>query len=157
MRSGIAARTSDVSYLPAGPDEERLEAALGFLAVATAVRRHAGLLETHYTPFGASYVLRGKDLTPVKRVIGSGGIFRNHPRPGALLAGAAFDPAEPESMRPQSPAYYLDRDYILPAMGLLADLAPEIAYRLLDERLVLLHGDAGKKGSEPTGGQADGQ
>lgn len=133
--AGIEARTSDVGFLPKESREMALETALGRLAIATAVKRHAGILETLYTPFGASHVLRGKDLTTVRRVIGTGGVLLNNPAPERLLAGAAFDPAEPERLCPTSPAYYVDRDYLIPAMGLLADLSPELAYRLMDERV----------------------
>ena len=135
VQAGVAARTGDVGFLPTDPAAVRLESTLGFLAVATAVKRHAGLLETHYTPFGASFVLRGKDLTQVGRVVGTGGVLLKSAEPARMLAGAAFDPSEPDVLRPLAPEYYLDRDYILPAMGLLAGEDPETAYRLLEGHL----------------------
>ena len=134
--TGIKARIEHVDFLPDTEEETKIEAALAYEAIAMAVRRHAGVLETHYTPFGAAYILRGKDLTPIKRVIGTGGVLLANPRPAELLAGAAFSAVEPESMRPMAPEYYLDRDYILPAMGLLAELAPETAYELMDACVV---------------------
>lgn len=134
--AGVDKRGRDVGFLPGSPEEARLDEALGRLAVTTAVSRHAGVLETHYTPFGASYVLRGKDLTGVERVIGTGGVLIGHAAPARLLAGAAYDPGEPESMRPMAPRYYLDRDYILPAMGLLAGEDPAAAFALMAERIV---------------------
>ena len=143
--AGVAARIRDPGHLPADPGDERLEEALGYLAVATAVKRHAGTLEIHPTPFGHSYVLRGKDLSSVRRVIGTGGVVVRSRRPARILAGAAFDPAEPESLRPAAPRYYVDRDYILPAMGLLADLAPEVAYKLLEEGLVEVDRERGER------------
>ncbi|MGQ9778293.1 MAG: methylaspartate mutase accessory protein GlmL [Bacillota bacterium] len=133
--AGIEVRVREPGYLPNGPEEERLEEALGYAAVATAVRRHAGVLETRATPFGHSYILRGKDLSEVRSVIGTGGVIVRSRRPERILVGAAFDPADPASMRPVAPRYYVDRDYILPTMGLLAEIAPGVAYKLLVEGL----------------------
>ncbi|NLG84482.1 MAG: hypothetical protein GX493_07750, partial [Firmicutes bacterium] len=136
IMAGIEARVRDPGYLPGDPEGERLDEALGRAAVATATRRHAGVCETRLTPFGPSHILRGKDLSEVGLVIGTGGVIVRSRRPGWILAGAAFDPAFPESMRPVAPRYYVDRDYLLPAMGLLAAIAPEVAYKLLVEGLV---------------------
>ncbi|MGE5528377.1 MAG: methylaspartate mutase accessory protein GlmL [Patescibacteria group bacterium] len=136
VRAGVEARAGDAAFLPASDEERRIEEALAILAVSTAVKRHAGVLETLHTPFGASHILRGKDLTPVGRVIGSGGVFLASSDPARLLAGAAFDPGEPDVLKPMHPEYYLDRDYIMPAMGLLAAEAPGAAYRLMNEHVV---------------------
>ncbi|MGE5598256.1 MAG: methylaspartate mutase accessory protein GlmL [Bacteroidota bacterium] len=143
VKAGVEARTGDAGYVPRDLADRRLEETLGYLAISLAVKRHAGVLETHYTPFGISYILRGKDLTQVRRVIGTGGVLLHNPAPGRMLSGAAFDPAEPENLRPRQAEFYLDRDYILPAMGLLADLAPETAFRLLDRRVVRLEEEKG--------------
>ena len=44
-----------------------------YRAVETAIRRHAGMVVDVYTPTGKRQVVRGKDLSAVKMVIGTGG------------------------------------------------------------------------------------
>ena len=129
--AGVARRTGDVGMIPATAEDERLEEAIGFLAVRGAVDRHAGTLETVVSPFGISYLQTGKDLTGVPYVIGTGGILANHPEPARLLRGACFDPARPEKLKPKNPRLLIDRQYVLPTLGLIAEAYPEAAYKLL--------------------------
>lgn len=107
-----------------------LDTALGWAAVKYSVQRHVGQIEVVYTPFGSNFIQYGKDLTPLKVVIGTGGVIVNHPDPLDILRGAAFDEAEPTLLAPQEPVYWLDRHYILSAIGLLAGKDPSAALRI---------------------------
>jgi len=100
------------------------------LTVEAAVARHAGRLEVVYSPAGERIIQHGKDLTSVKTVIGTGGplVFASEPR--EILDGACFREENPFILKPKNPAFYLDAEYILFAVGLLAQTAPAQALRL---------------------------
>jgi uncharacterized protein (TIGR01319 family) len=100
------------------------------LTVEVAMKRHAGRLEVLYTPHGERLVQYGKDLTGVKTVIGTGGpvIFSGNRR--KILEQSLFREEEPFSLKPENPALYIDEEYILFAVGLLSQVAPEKAIRL---------------------------
>ena len=58
-----------------------LDIGLARVATEIAVERHAGHLEQIYSPYGVSFTQVGKDLTEVKTVIGTGGIFASGREP----------------------------------------------------------------------------
>ena len=106
-----------------------------------AVARHAGTAEIVRTAHGAVTMQRGKDLSGVKTVIGTGGPLAHGATPASILKAALADPADPFSLRPLAPALFIDAQYLLYASGLLAAAEPEAAFALalgslrpLDER-----------------------
>jgi uncharacterized protein (TIGR01319 family) len=121
--------------VPQDEREAQFDTALGRMAVELSVGRHVGTLEVVYTPFGATYVQQGKDLTALPAVIGTGGVLLHHPEPSEILEGALFDSAEPTRLKPQQPTFYLDQEYILAAMGLLREFAPLAALRMMKKYL----------------------
>ncbi|VBB06516.1 protein mutl [Lucifera butyrica] len=132
----VAKIEKDIEYLPANQAEEKLEVGMGWTCTRLAVDRHAGTLETHYTPFGSAFVQTGKDLTAVETVVGTGGVIINNPRAEEILNGVLFDPAEPAVLKPQAPAFLIDEKYIMAAMGLLAEEHPDIALRMMKKYIV---------------------
>ena len=126
--------------VPESAEEVALDAAMGRLAVELAVERHVGRIDTVYTPFGASYIQHGKDLTQLPTVIGTGGVLLHYPEPARILQGAVFNPAEPALLKPKEPKFYLDQKYILAAMGLLREVSPGAALRMMKKYLSPLEG-----------------
>ncbi len=118
------------------PELEALDYGLASLAIETAVTRHAGHLEQYFTPMGISYMQTGKDLTAVKTVVVTGGAIIHTKRTAQIAAHALFDPADPFSLKPKSADVYVDRKYILAAMGLLSTQYPDIALRIMKKELV---------------------
>ncbi len=112
-------------------EEQHFDIAMGRMAVEIALDRHVGTLEVVYTPFGATYVQHGKDLTQLPTVIGTGGILVHHPKPKEIIEGVLFNPEEPMLLKPQKPQLFIDKEYILAAMGLLKEFAPLTALRML--------------------------
>ena len=108
---------------------------LSRLMVEVAMDRHAGRLEIVYSPAGERLIQHGKDLTGVKIVIGTGGpiIFSDNPR--EILEGVLFREDNPFILKPRSPRFYLDGQYILYAVGLLAQVEPEKALLLAKKYL----------------------
>ncbi len=121
-----------------GDDEEleRLDFALASLAIETAVTRHAGRLEQFYSPMGISYMQTGKDLTAVKNVIVTGGALIHTKRTGAIAAHAQFSPMDAMSLKPKEAEVWVDRKYILAAMGLLSTVYPDTALRIMKRELI---------------------
>ncbi|NMA15355.1 MAG: MutL protein, partial [Clostridia bacterium] len=108
------------------------------LAVKIAVKRHTGTIENIYTPFGAAYLQKGKDLSDIQAVIGTGGPLIYGMRRRDALAQALYDETEPTSLRPYRPALMVDRLYIMSAMGLLAERHPTTALRIMKKELEVL-------------------
>ncbi len=126
----------ETDYVPQHEWEHEVDAGLAGIAVELAMMRHAGTVETIYTPEGPVQVLHGKDLTAVETVVATGGVFAYGHLGHRILGKAAFDEAKPISMRPRAPACLVDSRYILFAMGLIAPLAPAAAVHIMKQHLV---------------------
>jgi uncharacterized protein (TIGR01319 family) len=121
--------------LPEDEEETRFDRVLARLAVLHAVSRHVGRLSELYTPAGLLWMQEGKDLSNVTTVIGTGGVLVKSTEPLTALSGAGRQAEAPLELRPENPQFFLDGDYILAAMGLLAQEAPEAAYDILTNSL----------------------
>lgn len=113
--------------VPSEEDDVWLDIALARTATELAVERHAGRLEEIYSFHGTTMLQTGKDLTEVKTVIGTGGIFAHCNEPVKILEGALYSEQAPLSLRPKAPRFLVDREYILYAVGLLSEHSPEAA------------------------------
>lgn len=126
----------NTEVLPNGdPELEMLDYALASLAIETAVTRHAGTIEEAYTMMGVTYVQTGKDLTGVKQIIATGGSLIHTKRTASIAAHAMYDERNPMSLRPKAAEIWIDRSYILAAMGLLSEHHPQIALRIMKKEL----------------------
>jgi len=134
----LAQLGADVGRLPANAEETAFDQALARAAVRLAVRRHCGTIETLYTTTGPVTVQRGKDLSRIDAVIGTGGALVASPDPRAVLRMALADATEPLALKPRSPRLLLDREYLLYACGLLQSVEPQAALELALEHLVAL-------------------
>lgn len=122
---------ADPSLVSVNEISKKVDNALAFTALDLAVERHAGSIETVYTPFGASFIQTGKDLTQVDVLIGTGGVIVYHEDPAEILRGALFTPDRPTVLKPMKPRMLVDREYIMAAMGLLAEVQPLAALRIM--------------------------
>lgn len=125
-----------VEHLPQGLVEERLEIAMGRACTQLGADRHVGQVETVYTLQGSAFVQIGKDLTAVKTVVGTGGVIINHPQPEAILKGIVYDQGAPHILKPEAPAFLIDKEYIMAAMGLLGEEYPDTAVRMMKKYIV---------------------
>ncbi len=117
------------------PELEMLDYALACGAVETAVARHAGTMEEAYTLMGLTYVQSGKDLTGVKQIIVTGGSLIHTIRTDEIARHAQFSPDQPASLRPKAADVWVDRTYIIAAMGLLSAHYPDAALRIMKKEL----------------------
>ncbi len=122
--------------VPEGPGEmEDLDYALASLAVETAVARHAGTIEETFTMMGRTYVQTGKNLTNVKQIVVTGGSLIHTRRVVEIARHALWSAAQPASLRPREADVWVDRTYILAAMGLLAGRYPAQALRMMKKEM----------------------
>ena len=121
---------------PNGDDElTRLDYALASCAIETAVTRHAGTMEEAYTMMGLTYIQTGKDLTSVQSLVVTGGSVIHTEKTAEIARHALFDPAQPQSLRPKKAKVYIDRRYLLAAMGLLSAYYPKTALHIMKKEL----------------------
>ena len=103
-------------------------------ATWTGMIRHAGVLEYLYGPTGRMTVSRGKDLTAIRWIIGTGGALTQLPN-GRSILSKLNQPRSSQVLLPRHGQVLLDKDYILAAAGLLAEVNPEGALALLGTSL----------------------
>ena len=126
-------RRADPDYLPDTDGESEIDEAIATAAAGLALRRHAGRSRVVVSPEGRVVERSGKDLREVDLLVCSGGVFRNG-RPGGaerVLAGSSGVDIEGGWQLPRDPRIVVDHDYVLAAAGLLAEVHPEAAYRLV--------------------------
>ncbi|HTX03435.1 MAG TPA: methylaspartate mutase accessory protein GlmL [Candidatus Acidoferrales bacterium] len=121
---------ADPSLVPRTPAEQWADCALARSAVHAAALRHAGSHQRVFSAGKEATVQRGKDLRQLQSVIGVGGIFAFGIAPEFILEGVRATPEAAEALLPAEPRMYVDREYILYAIGLLADLEPDAAVRI---------------------------
>ncbi len=122
--------------VPNGNSEmEALDFALASCAIEEAVARHAGTIEETYTLMGKTYIQEGKNLTKVKQIVVTGGSLIHTRRIEEIAAHALYSPQQPGSLRPMKADVWVDRKYILAAMGLLSTHYPQTALRIMKKEL----------------------
>ena len=122
--------------VPNGDAElEALDFALASLAIEEAVTRHAGTIEETYTMMGQTFVQEGKNLTKVRQIVVTGGSLIHTKRTEQIAAHALYSLENPASLRPKEADVWVDRTYILAAMGLLASHYPQVALRIMKKEL----------------------
>ena len=130
VESIVRAVNKCVSRLPGDIEDQMVDRALARAAVRIAVSRHAGTVETVHTASGPVVVQRGKDLTDVSAVVGTGGVLAASGQPDEILEMALAESGDPFSLKPCKPRLLQDRNHVLYACGLLAAADPEAALTL---------------------------
>jgi len=121
--------------LPETDEYKALDFALAAMAIETATQRHAGSLEEVYTSSGRAYIQTGKDLTDLQTMIMTGGALLNTNRQKELVEYALYSDKHPQSLRPKKTKLFVDKHYILAAMGLLSGYAPDAALEIMKHNL----------------------
>lgn len=119
-------------------DDKELEAldfALASAAIEEAVSRHAGTIYETYTMMGQTFVQEGKNLTKVKQVVVTGGSLIHTKRTEEIASHALYSPMRPDSLKPKEASVWVDRKYIMAAMGLLSSYYPATALRIMKKEL----------------------
>ena len=120
-----------------GEDTEliALDFALASSAIDEAVRRHAGSIYETYTMMGQTFVQEGKNLTRVNQIVVTGGSIIHTEKTEQIAAHALYSKSHPNSLCPKEANVWVDRTYILAAMGLLSLHYPKAALRIMKKEL----------------------
>ena len=136
VRELIEYLRANTDKVPEGGDDlEKLDFALASCAIEEAVTRHAGTIEETYTMMGQTFVQEGKNLTKVKQIVVTGGSLIHTVRTAEIASHALYSPMKPNSLRPKTADVWVDRTYILAAMGLLSSYYPQTALRIMKKEL----------------------
>ncbi len=128
--------SDNVGYTPSTESEFNIDIALAECATTIAVQRHAGTIRQEFSVMGDKVMVQnGKNLLETKNIIGTGGIFKYGLHPERILRSALYNPETPWSLKPKDPNAYVDRDYILYGIGLLAVDFPAKALRIAKKYL----------------------
>jgi uncharacterized protein (TIGR01319 family) len=128
--------TAHPGALPVGAEDRSLDFALAACAVETAMERHGGTLEEVYTSTGPVWVQTGKDLTSVTRLVLTGGAIIHHEEAKRIARYGLFHPGKGGSLKPAPGAeIFIDKAYILAAMGLLAEQSPGTALAIMKKEI----------------------
>jgi uncharacterized protein (TIGR01319 family) len=117
-------RLADLRATPRTDRELSLTRDLCAVAATIAVRRHAGVVSDVHTPTGRRQVARGRDLTAVGWVVGTGGALTRVPGGRAVLSALCLGPGR-HLLPPPDARVLLDRDYRFSALGTLAQAYPD--------------------------------
>lgn len=121
--------------LPLTEQDHAFDTALASLCVENAFSRHSGRLEQVFTPMGMAFSQTGKDLTGVKTIVATGGPLIHARRLGDILRHGLYSADRAEVLNPVKAKVYLDKRYILSAMGVLAQRHPEAALEIMRKEL----------------------
>ena len=124
-------RSAEPAFLPATDSEREQDEQIAATAATLALRRHVGRSRVVVGPDGRVVERSGKDLREVDLLVGSGGVLR-HASPdaaGRILGGLTGASSE-AWQQPEHPRIVVDRDYVLAAVGLMAEGRPAAAAAL---------------------------
>lgn len=122
--------------IPKNEDEFKMVEMLTEEAVMKAVERHAGQIRYIYGPSGRSTVAEGKDLTPVKYIIGTGGALTRLPHREEIMGRICeYDQTGLKLFPTAHARIAVDNDYIMASLGVLSVRHREGAVRLLEKSL----------------------
>ncbi|WP_371365273.1 hypothetical protein SRRS_01260 [Sporomusa rhizae] len=120
--------------LPVTTAEKEFAGILTEIAAATAIKRHAGNIEYIYGPTGRMAVARGKDLTGVKWLIGTGGALTRLPV-GYTALQKLNSLSGSTCLLPRNAEALIDNHYVIAAAGVLAERYPVAALQIMKQSL----------------------
>lgn len=138
LEKELTFRHNNVDVIPDNEEQRKIDIIMGRICVDKAMSRHVGKMEETYTPMGMLYNQHGKDLSQVNWIIGTGGVLVHNPEPQKILSAVLYDRKKALELRPQYPRYMIDKDYILASMGLLSEIDPLLALKIMKKRIVAL-------------------
>ncbi|MDD3147826.1 MAG: glutamate mutase L [Candidatus Riflebacteria bacterium] len=115
----------EIKAMPATESEKEMTRWLCQKAVETGVRRHAGVIADLYTPSGKKQIVKGKDLTAVNWVIGTGGALTRVEGGDEILRAVCTGPGKYLLPKP-SARIMLDANYLFSALGTICHDYPEL-------------------------------
>lgn len=118
-------------YLPVNEEERYFDTVLAGLCVSYACKRHAGTKKSVCTCMGSVDLQVGRDLTPVRKIIGSGGWLSRASQFNVhhWLKQCELDDEGRRILLPTQFDYYRDEKGLFPLLANVARLSPQAAAR----------------------------
>ncbi len=137
----IALDLQRLSPLPKIDQEVYISLTLTDKAVKTAIERHAGQIIETFGPDGRKVFIKGKDLTAVKYIIGTGGALTRLKNSKQILENIRISSVYKKLLPLQTATVLIDSKYIFSACGTMLDYykddAIKLALKSLEETLEL--------------------
>lgn len=132
LRQSIQQRMDDISYLPDCGLEREIDNKIAEMAIHAAARRHAGRVMSSYSKKNQK-IQKGRNLTEITNIIGTGGILVHNQNPGRILKKAEKTKAgaDQDVLLPEKTQLWLDSDYVLLSAGLLREVDEEAAMGIM--------------------------
>lgn len=126
-------RHDNPEYISDNGIEKDLDHIIASICVNMSVDRHSGITRESYKGGKNVLVQEGKDLRYLKTLIGTGGILVNSKDYKDILKN--YKSENPHKLTPKEPNSYLDKNYILPAMGLLSMVDKDLAFEIIEKNI----------------------
>lgn len=132
----VVKRMEHTEFIANSQIEENVDYYLAKSAAYLSARRHAGVVEKVWEGGGMA-VQRGKNLSDIQCVIGTGGpIVHSKYAREILLAVESVGECEREILLPRKVRCFLDKEYVLYAAGLLKEKDEEVALAIMKKSIV---------------------
>lgn len=123
-------RSENIMMVPKTYEDREIDAAIAKACVKHSMNRHVGNIRKEYSNGRYIYYQSGKDMSEFNTVIGTGGVIIHSEKPKKILE------LDNKQLYPKNPKYFLDKEYILSAMGLLATEEKETALCIMKNLIV---------------------
>lgn len=121
----------NINPIPESSLEQEFVLCLAEKAIEVSVKRHAGKLVSFFGPTGKNFYAQGRDLTKVKWIIGTGGIFTKLKGADRLLEKIKNSGNGTELYPSKLAKILIDNDYIMASCGILSKKYPDEALKLI--------------------------
>ncbi len=135
LQAACEKRAEEGTFVPDSEGQRKVDLALAEGAVEISARRHCGRFTNAYAK-NIAKIVEGKDLRGIGSIVGTGGPVIHSKDPKEVLGKAVRGESEAELLLPETADFYLDKSYILYAIGLSADINPAGALHIAKENIV---------------------
>lgn len=138
LTEALRKRMNCTEYVADNPVEKSIDHMIACSAIHISARRHAGHISREFSN-GSRFVQRGKNLTDIKTMIGTGGIIVHDSGPAEILKSACIKQSEKgEVLLPNHFEPVIDQNYVLFAAGLLSSYSEDAALSVMKHSLTAI-------------------
>lgn len=131
-------RADNGAFIPDDDMQKKIDFTLTESAVRISARRHCGKIRNAYAK-NATHIIEGRDLTKINNIVGTGGAIIHSIDPVKILSQAIRKTQEKEMLLPEKTDFYIDKKYILYAVGLAASINPNSALNIAKENIIKIN------------------
>lgn len=135
LRGSVDYRLTHTEFVPETIEEIQLDQVIAQWAAHLAVRRHVGRWDPVHSSNCANIQV-GKNLKDVGMVLGTGGPIINSKNPKNILQKILKTEEDNRLLLPSESNFFMDRDYILYAVGLLSLTDKDFAFKVMENSIL---------------------